>query len=82
MQENVVASNTGVVLKQKLPPDRMRRICRGEKLLMKGKPDEMNSTHIRVNKIIEYRTHMLFNCSNTQLVSKIGTFYRILCIFR
>ena len=48
---------------------------------MKGKPDEMNSTHIRVNKIIEYRTHTLFNCSHTQLVSKIGTFYRILCIF-
>ena len=22
---------------------------------MKGKPDEMNSTHIKVNKIIEYR---------------------------
>ena len=42
-----MASNTGVALKQKLPPDRMRRICRGEKLLMKGKPDEMNSTHIK-----------------------------------
>ena len=51
--ENVVASNTGVALKQKLPPDRMRRICRGEKLLMKGKPDEMNSTHIKVYRVME-----------------------------
>ena len=51
--ENVVASNTGVALKQKLPPDRMRRICRGEKLLMKGKPDEMNSTHIKVDRVME-----------------------------
>ena len=48
-----MASNTGVALKQKLPPDRMRRICRGEKLLMKGKPDEMNSTHIKVDRVIK-----------------------------
>ena len=49
-----MASNNGVALKQKLPPDRMRRICRGEKLLMKGKPDEMNSTHIKVDRVIKF----------------------------